>query len=161
MGPRHFSRGIDPLLGRPAGQLPGFNGAAAFQPRNFLGPAARPDRFGLQWGRGISAAELPCSIGGMLPRYDASMGPRHFSRGISYWRWTDRRMLQCFNGAAAFQPRNLVYSVDSRQIKALQWGRGISAAEFRICWASGLMTHSFNGAAAFQPRNFEERAYVV
>ena len=37
----------------------------------------------------------------------------------------------------------------------LQWGRGISAAEFPEPPENMLVNHSsFNGAAAFQPRNY-------
>ena len=130
MGPRHFSRGIPGMSKRAArrrrlqwgrgisaAELPGtptsvilgccFNGAAAFQPRNYAGaPHVRVLKemlqwgrgisaaelhtrvvwahwnHTLQWGRGISAAELPIPAVGLPPQTGASMGPRHFSRGI-------------------------------------------------------------------------------
>ena len=58
MGPRHFSRGIIKVI-----LMYAFH-------------------YSLQWGRGISAAELlkNIKVGGMNVK--ASIGPRHFSRGI-------------------------------------------------------------------------------
>ena len=86
-----------------------FNGAAAFQPRNL--------------------AEKITASGVVL----ASMGPRHFSRGIEDYG-------DIFT---------LLYK--------LQWGRGISAAESVLSDASQKADTSFNGAAAFQPRNRHSR----
>ena len=129
MEPRHFSRGIPrpPPTASPRSSC--FNGAAAFQPRN-------------------RSALLPGPEGGL-----ASMGPRHFSRGILWmspnrtipallqWGrgisaaesngWTSSsRSRTCFNGAAAFQPRNPSTTLTRRMLtEMLQWGRGISAAE--------------------------------
>ena len=59
----------------------------------------------LQWGRGISAAESHGVVSADHPLTEASMGPRHFSRGIHPY------------------PSNV------KRPPLLQWGRGISAAE--------------------------------
>ncbi len=131
-----------------------FNGAAAFQPRNFDLTCERMlEQQLLQWGRGISAAELPIEPARAGRHVYASMGPRHFSRGtlpIHVYAYQD---ISRFNGAAAFQPRNyistgrtsdrLTASMGPRHFsrgtrskgtqhdsrRTLQWGRGISAAE--------------------------------
>ncbi len=85
----------------------------------------------------------------------ASMGPRLFSRGMCPLAWMCTHTGSGFNGAAAVQPRNAARPYSSRtRPRALQWGRGCSAAE---CWPSGKREVNddkcFNGAAAVQPRN--------
>ncbi len=106
MGPRSFNRG-NPQGHRQAGRrLPGFNGAAVFQPRKLAGDP-NPDQVAepLQWGRGLSTAEIwsapACSCGASRLQWGrglstaemrlvdalpvavipASMGPRSFNRG--------------------------------------------------------------------------------
>ena len=131
MGPRHFSRGIISIDMPVCPEPNRFNGAAAFQPRNSLtGRDSTTGSFALQWGRGISAAEFVGRLRVSVMRAPASMGPRHFSRGITL-------------------APNM-----SEGIVMLQWGRGISAAE--LASNRPVMDPSsgrFNGAAAFQPRN--------
>ena len=63
MGPRSFNRGNFAERNRARRQLPGFNGAAVFQPRkSVVGAAARESIPGpLQWGRGLSTAEMASS----------------------------------------------------------------------------------------------------
>jgi len=153
-GAAAFQPRKSPCSSSPADPSPRFNGAAAFQPRKCAGAEHRirrrvaasmgPRRFSrgsaglavdrpaldeLQWGRGVSAAEVggagvdehAVDVASMGPRRFsrgsgsnpanharrkvASMGPRRFSRGsASNWKSTGI-VSQCFNGAAAFQPR--------------------------------------------------------
>ena len=130
MGPRHFSRGIKPII------------------------SASSRLATLQWGRGISAAESRgrlrhaprCHCASMGPRHfsrgiplrhailtyalsKASMGPRHFSRGIHH----HRRQHPPAAGAS-MGPRHFSRGIRKRSRRyrwrgRLQWGRGISAAE--------------------------------
>ena len=113
----------------------------------------------LQWGRGLSAAEILDRHVALLVGVAASMGPRPFSRGNQLEKPSTSGYDQSFNGAAAFQPRK---SRHKRRrlaaVLALQWGRGLSAAEMttlldRLAAADA----GFNGAAAFQPRKFRAR----
>ncbi len=107
-----------------------FNGAAASMPRKCeAGRAGRPHPIGLQWGRGIDAAEICYGSGQQDARRPASMGPRHRCRG----NIGDRKR-QChkelgFNGAAASMPR-----------------------KFDTAPAAAARYFSFNGAAASMPR---------
>ena len=112
MGPRPFSRGND-------------------WPVSQLGVLA--DR--LQWGRGLSAAEMSrCTASSHVAATSfngaAAFQPRKFASDV----WSARRAQSGFNGAAAFQPRKC-YG-DRRQhpwiAGWLQWGRGLSAAEMRF-----------------------------
>ncbi|MDI3463213.1 MAG: hypothetical protein OJF50_002034 [Nitrospira sp.] len=59
-----------------------------------------------QWGHGISAMEIIMEHDPVSQEISASMGPRHFSRGIR--TSTGKRAITstCFNGATAFQPWN-------------------------------------------------------
>ena len=108
-----------------------FNGAAVFQPRKCFHAGRKEDgRKELQWGRGLSTAEMP-GVGVPLSVMSAaSMGPRSFNRG------------NVGNG-----------SHEWGLCHALQWGRGLSTAEI---WRSRRFTppsgRRFNGAAVFQPR---------
>ena len=43
-----------------------------------------------------------------------------------------RKEYKRFNGAAAFQPRNYKNHIEMQAVFQLQWGRGISAAEFAV-----------------------------
>ena len=82
MGPRSFNRG-NPWSGRSRPTAASsFNGAAVFQPRKCAGgEAVNADTRWLQWGRGLSTAEIGICWGAV------------------------RRAGGCFNGAAVFQPR--------------------------------------------------------
>ena len=133
MGPRLFSRG------NSAAEAGGLGGV-----------------FGLQWGRGSSAAEMTRTDTLLLGLAAASMGPRLFSRGNAISRPTSSSARPSFNGAAALQPRKSPpREVASRRtarasmgprlfsrgntapntficdLNGLQWGRGSSAAEIR------------------------------
>ena len=109
MGPRRFSRGNWPPFCPHCGRL-----------------------VVLQWGRGVSAAEIRV--------LRAGEGEPHGS----------------FNGAAAFQPRKSEPEWPGVLLdSSLQWGRGVSAAEIRVPRRSRIwMGSRFNGAAAFQPRKW-------
>ena len=89
----------------------GFNGAAVFQPRKWqfgeLSVAMICSR--LQWGRGLSTAEM--------------------SQPDVQLRQPTRR----FNGAAVFQPRKCTeFRASASPAASLQWGRGLSTAEMAI-----------------------------
>ena len=130
MGPRLFSRGNAQAARAPVLRRRGFNGAAAFQPRKCGVPWVHPAiLYTLQWGRGFSAAEIGLHLNGDEALWDASMGPRLFSRGNEFFPARDFPIAARFNGAAAFPPRKFV-APDSQ----------------------GTPETGFNGAAAFQPR---------
>jgi len=185
MGPRLLSRGVarnQRTTCRPTG---GFNGAAASQPRSpadarnspsacrgFNGAAASQPRSRLSLGhRAVSISS-------------ASMGPRLLSRGVISSQHLRPCAASGFNGAAASQPRSpRTVSAFSPALKALQWGRGFSAAESALAIArpvsggqasmgprllsrgvrrpstpSWARCSCFNGAAASQPRSRAQTA---
>ena len=80
----------------------------------------------LQWGRGLSTAEIPA--GSALP---VTLDFRFNGAAVFQPRKYDQRLLVgtlCpgFNGAAVFQPRKFVEHVFTSQTMAmLQWGRGL------------------------------------
>ena len=84
MGPRSFDRGNLSCPTRSAALWTCFNGAAVFRPRKSRNTmtmqSARP---WLQWGRGLSTAEIMLALGECGDRGTASMGPRSFDRGNS------------------------------------------------------------------------------
>src|SRR5690606_1184919 len=107
-----------------------FNGAAVFQPRKLpFRSIARRNSPALQWGRGLSTAEVNLKTVKEVAEELASMGPRSFNRGsetVSARRWST---------------------------VSLQWGRGLSTAEVSRRRASlNSCPCGFNGAAVFQPR---------
>ena len=83
----------------------------------------------------------------------ASMGPRLGGRGRPA-RWAADRVSQDrFNGAAAWWPRKEAARVALPGVEyALQWGRGLVAAEGRTSAGSRCPAPGFNGAAAWWPR---------
>ncbi|CUQ67486.1 protein of unknown function [Candidatus Nitrospira inopinata] len=84
----------------------------------------------LQWGRGVSAAEMGTGAG----RRDGMRRRLQWGRGVS------AAEMNCANGTTI-------------NLTALQWGRGVSAAEIAyVVPPSVLHVLGFNGAAAFQPR---------
>ena len=177
MGPRHFSRGIyhQLLHGTSKPTLQWGRGISAAELCSSTYGCWLPEK--LQWGRGISAAELrgpslrcwpSCRFNGA-----AAFQPRNLREC-----WEGQSWQPSFNGAAAFQPRNFgrqawvrrlpnasmgprhfsrgivcVHPISVRWVLKLQWGRGISAAEFSPLAAGKRCLSCFNGAAAFQPRN--------
>ena len=105
----------------------GFNGAAVFQPRKFVQPTNRLLVTQLQWGRGLSTAEIfPSS--GRDQRVWLQWG-RGFSTAEISAVLTAHVDPFSFNGAAVFQPRKFSRSA------------AVNSAADR-----------FNGAAVFQPR---------
>ena len=109
-------------------------GGASMGPRSFnrgnlsLHPSHNGCRNRLQWGRGLSTAEIRCAGWRCDGSSGASMGPRSFNRG---------------NGNV---PRERAFS-----ILRLGWGRGLSTAEMEMaavafCWCSpkGMGPRSFN-----------------
>jgi len=88
---------------------------------------------GLQWGRGLAAADVAYSAGAGPRVLPASMGPRPRSRGCLRRYGRDGPRPPCFNGAAASQPR----------------------MSPRIGACSRTLPR-FNGAAASQPRMSRE-----
>src|SRR5437660_1774726 len=104
MGPRSLNRGNE------------WSGEAAFE--------TAP----LQWGRGLSTAEIT-------------------------WHTHTDRISAGFNGAAdspllRYTGWNAVDEIEG----GLQWGRGLSAAEMNGLVRPHLKRHRFNGAAVSQPR---------
>ena len=104
----------------------------------------------LQWGRGISAAELLGDCGLWSFCWPASMGPRHFSRGTRRRRLHLIFQLDCFNGAAAFQPRNCrgLLSVCHHSISSMgprHFSRGTRLVSPRMTWWNG---------SSMRPRHF-------
>src|SRR5258707_1237660 len=111
----------------------------------------------LQWGRGLSTAEMRRQKYLHGKRYFASMGPRSFDRGDKVARFFAAQNWPSFNGAAVFRPRRwlelvtVAYSLTSFNgaavfrprrsrtlnahhfaVGALQWGRGLSTAEILV-----------------------------
>ena len=84
----------------------------------------------LQWGRGLSTAEM----------------------GVHALRRTPAN--SSFNGAAVFQPRKSSPAGAARSVGELQWGRGLSTAEIESWGRPRPQCLSFNGAAVFQPRKW-------
>ena len=65
-----------------------FNGAAVFQPRKCSSTASRGRATSeLQWGRGLSTAEILLRDEQATVARSASMGPRFFNRGNRPTRW--------------------------------------------------------------------------
>ena len=167
MGPRHFSRGYRRRWCRWHQALTRFNGATAFQPWiRRLPSSSAMGSVGLQWGHGISAVDTwhqrrrgppvrklqwghgisavdtrrrRCHLSRLQ---EASMGPRHFSRGYHLTVYHYRLRPRSFNGATAFQPwiraqqyrhRNLVRAASmgprhfSRGYSILRVGPGTGA----------------------------------
>ena len=134
MGPRSFNRGNVALPSILPSFRPGFNGAAVFQPRKFPRMMlSAPVVKSLQWGRGLSTAE---------------MTSQRRPSGIEFER---------FNGAAVFQPRkSAALTPPPRVAEPLQWGRGLSTAEiasgpacrartWSLQWGRGLSTAEIPG----------------
>ena len=99
MGPRLISRGISIAWGQLP-TPPGFNGAAADQPRN---------------------SEFH---GGDNSMHCASMGPRLISRGIRDQRGTEHPASLGFNGPRLISRGIQVLNPDEIPGLRLQWGRG-------------------------------------
>ena len=100
MGPRLVSRGDRPRRLTVSVSYPGFNGAAACEPRRLAAVAAR------------------------FLDIRASMGPRLVSRG-DIVPGTGATPTASFNGAAACEPRRLLRFFWDLRILRLQWGRGL------------------------------------
>ncbi len=163
MGPRSFNRGNVVLGWGPGGLAAGFNGAAVFQPRKWdrcrrcprweskrlqwgrglstaeMGmPRCWPGRSGeLQWGRGLSTAEISTAACTWFTRVGASMGPRSFNRG------NDKAVGNInLPGAQLQWGRGLSTAEMIGRTSGpfgslrLQWGRGLSTAEMRTCRSS-------------------------
>ena len=152
MGPRSFNRG-DPVVVHDVLLC----GAASMGPRSFnrgnAGASCRvrqPEP--LQWGRGLSTAEMASEDEPEPNWITASMGPRSFNRG-NVRRGSDAHDGRpCFNGAAVFQPRKWsLHAAEVPRAGRLQWGRGLSTAEMAsrltltqaadvLQWGRGLST---------------------
>ena len=85
------------------------------------------------------------------------MGPRLFSRGMEKTTSAGLQQSQCFNGAAAVQPRNGLPPPESSAAAASF--NGAAAVQPRNGAAPTVPRSwpvSFNGAAAVQPRNVRD-----
>ena len=155
MGPRPFGRGNDEPARRRRWNAIDFNGAAAFRSRKSgriasprrLPPrlqwgrglsvaemaesAGRPETIGaLQWGRGLSVAEIPGPHHHRRGTSATSMGPRPFGRGNIFPRVRIHIHNLTSMGPRPFGRGNY-YRRNKRWWKKpeLQWGRGLSVAE--------------------------------
>jgi len=107
----------------------------------------------LQWGRGLSTAEISAIFRTAFPtEFRASMGPRSFNRGN--WQCaivvhSSSGPLQWGRGLSTAEIRHA--QVQSPYWSLLQWGRGLSTAEisfdfsdftttFKLQWGRGLST---------------------
>ena len=113
---------------------------------------------GLQWGRGLSTAEIR-KAREITPRESlASMGPRSFNRGNRVKVSEGRQSvlgLQWGRGLSTAEICPLRVGPEAQA--ALQWGRGLSTAEMcSTSQAAWPPLPSFNGAAVFQPRKCGE-----
>jgi len=128
MGPRSFNRGNRCSSRLSLCPLLSFNGAAVFQPRKFVTLLnGILSELQLQWGRGLSTAEIGPALS---PAEHATPG---------------------FNGAAVFQPRKSgAGRVPSSGVEGLQWGRGLSTAEIGL--DLGDLEPAF--VASMGPRSF-------
>jgi len=168
MEPRLFSRGNPGEYCHVVFVHPGFNGAAAFQPRKWVvrvNPGLRLTPV-LQWSRGFSAAEIEKLVGSI-----AVESMLQWSRGFSAAEITlliviTPLSMACFNGAAAFLPQK--WERTSRiSDKPVDSFNGAAAFQPRKSGCLRLIMppdHSFNGAAAFQPRKCNitrQRTHVV
>ena len=129
MGPRSFNRGNLKLLDKEPIAPQASMGPRSFNRGNVRIQVADGYTVMLQWGRGLSTAEMSRRAG-----------------------MTELRPY-CFNGAAVFQPRKCgTHCHDIRLLMALQWGRGLSTAEILAAADLPDDLSGFNGAAVFQPR---------
>ena len=108
----------------------------------------------LQWGRGLSTAEMfdqgvPCHPSLRSFNGAAVFQPRKWDARREHGRYGGS-----FNGAAVFQPRKSESLMPNLAFRPslLQWGRGLSTAEIASCgtWPRPARP-GFNGAAVFQP----------
>src|SRR5208282_1218981 len=106
---------------------------------------------GLQWGRGLSTAEISGSDIGLSDGPVASMGPRSFNRGNlapSRKSATCSPRLQWGRGLSTAEIGKLSEPAYARL--KLQWGRGLSTAEIRL----GAAVEAAEAAASMGPRSF-------
>ena len=108
MGPRFFSRGNDAIREAAESGDRSFNGAAAFQPRKFVG------------ARAIGNTDA------------ASMGPRLFNRGNVAVELTRIRERSASMGPRFFNRGNQLATSSTLDGNGLQWGRGFSTAEIAV-----------------------------
>ena len=134
MGPRSFNRGNRKIICGPVG-LPAL----------------------LQWGRGLSTAEIAAELQEVRLLLVASMGPRSFNRGNNPIRAKElRKDLRASMGPRSFNRGNFrdQDGRDGRREASMgprSFNRGNSsrARHGRTCHA-----RRFNGAAVFQPRKW-------
>ena len=111
----------------------------------------------LQWGHGISAVELQSGFA----RHDVSLC---FNGATAFQPWNYRMLRDILlHSAASMGPRHFSRGIQMRhcrqsQILALQWGHGISAVEFLKQREECTHDTGFNGATAFQPWNSRSQA---
>ncbi len=130
MGPRRFSRGNLPPPRRPSLGGRCFNGAAAFQPRKLHPRHSKKDgRLWLQWGRGVSAAEMKAPHRARPP-------------------------IRGFNGAAAFQPRKSTHTELHKPVHIASMGpRRFSRGNNAASRSSGVVSPASMGPRRFSRGN--------
>ena len=128
MGPRALARGNQKKSGGRRRDSHASMGPRALARGNGTTPADMSEAEMLQWGRGLSPAEIGILDTSPAKAIGASMGPRALARGNRKWNPLPDSLHQ------------------------LQWGRGLSPAEM-ICGPgrAGRIT-CFNGAAGSRPR---------
>ena len=166
-----------------AGHIPGhFNGAAAFRSRkcdsdsiaslsaqvlqwgrrpfgrgNFRYAPRRPLATGrLQWGRGLSVAEMTAGLKGKSGPWTTSMGPRPFGRGNEGSDNMPKRKGKTSMGPRPFgRGNNPPRPAGSRPRTHFNGAAGLSVAEIRGADGSQMRAANyFNGAAAFRSRKY-------
>ena len=84
MGPRSFDRGNVRSLSSTECSREASMGPRSFDRGNYRPATDLAGQLALQWGRGLSTAEMPTTIDSSRGVYDASMGPRSFDRGNQF-----------------------------------------------------------------------------
>src|SRR5258707_1351281 len=106
----------------------------------------------LQWGRGLSTAEIYGKTHPRASHKTASMGPRSFDRGDSFTtRYGARKKVLQWGRGLSTAEITWAAMVLISLFKALQWGRGLSTAEISPVQENGKARL----LASMGPRSFD------
>ncbi len=162
MGPRSFDRGnaARQCRGRIAKALLqwGRGHSTAEIARSARGSSTTASEAASMGPRSFDRGNIGCRNQSLPSPLAASMGPRSFDRGNRHALSADQRAVSSFNGAAVIRPRKSPYATSAADalvrfngaavirprkcmvsmpaactILRLQWGRGHSTAEMRLC----------------------------
>ena len=155
MGPRSFDRGNE--MHHDAGTVCGL---ASMGPRSFdrgnggVRKVARQIQTVLQWGRGLSTAEMAKGLTIAEAVREASMGPRSFDRGNSPALPTTGRTGRASMGPRSFDRGNLNLPLLYRflQTSASMGPRSFDRGNYSLVVICTSPDWGFNGAAVFRPR---------